>query len=70
MFLALTFRPMDSHCVHIDASSPPKVRQAMENVIKCYKHKFPEANIFSVKFPIHVYWGKFILEVGLKTFAS
>jgi hypothetical protein len=36
----------------------------MEGVIKCYKEKFPEANIFTVKIPIDVMWGSAsILEV-------
>jgi hypothetical protein len=37
----------------------------MEGVIKCYKDKFPKANIFTIRFPIQVFWGSIsILEVS------
>jgi hypothetical protein len=37
----------------------------MEGVIKCYKEKFPEANIFTIRFPIQVFWGSItVLEVS------
>jgi hypothetical protein len=39
-------------------------RSAMEGVVKCYKEKFPEANIFTAKIPIDIMWGSAnILEV-------
>ena len=64
-FLALNFRPSDSHCVHIDASASEKTREAMEGILRCYKEKYPEANIFSIRFPMNVFWGSVsILEAS------
>ena len=63
-FLALNFRPGDSHCVHIDASASRRTRDAMEGVLRCYRETFPGANVFSIRFPIKVFWGSVsILEV-------
>ena len=63
-FLALNFRPSDSHCVHIDAGASGKTRAAMEGVFKCYKEKYPESNMFSIRFPLKVLWGHpTVLEV-------
>ena len=62
-FLAVMFKPTNSHCIHVDASTPEKERLAIEGVVKCYKERFPEANIFTIKYPIQVYWGKLVSEV-------
>lgn len=63
-FLALNFRPSDSHCVHIDAGASEKTRAAMEGVFKCYQEKYPVSNIFSIRFPMKVFWGHpTVLEV-------
>ena len=63
-FLALHFRPSDSHCVHIDAGASDKTRAAMEGVFKCYAEKYPESNLFSIRFPLKVFWGHpTVLEV-------
>ena len=65
-FLALNFRPGDSHCVHIDASASRRTRDAMEGILRCYREKFPGANVFSIRFPIKVFWGSVsILEASL-----
>ncbi len=36
-FLASTFRPSDSICIHIDAKAEDKVWNAAKAVINCYK---------------------------------
>ena len=70
-FLALNFRPSDSHCVHIDASASDETRDAMEGILRCYRERYPEANIFSIRFPIKVFWGSVsILEVTIVGFSD
>ena len=62
--LALTFRPGDSHCFHIDQKARLKTTKAMESIISCYNQKFPNTTMFSVPRPVPVYWGHFsVLEV-------
>ncbi len=57
VFLALTFRPGDAHCIHIDPKAPDLTRAATEAVVECYKFRYPEANIFIVPNPVPVFWG-------------
>ena len=64
VFFMLTFRPRDSHCIHVDPKASESTKRAIEAVIKCYKHKYPEASIFMAADPVPVYWGHFsVLEV-------
>ena len=49
VFLALTFRPWDSHCIHVDVAAPEETRAAVERVVGCYKEFFPHGNIFTVR---------------------
>ena len=65
VFLALTFRPRDSHCFHIDPKASDATTKAMEAIITCYNQKFPNTTMFAVPHPVPVYWGHFsVLEVG------
>ena len=64
VFLALTFRPGDSHCIHIDPKSSDATTKAMESIISCYNQRYPNTTMFAVPHPVPVYWGHFsILEV-------
>ena len=64
VFLALTFRPGDSHCFHIDPKSSDTTTKAMESIISCYNQRYPNTTMFAVPHPVPVYWGHFsILEV-------
>ena len=66
MFLALTFRPGDSHCIHVDPKADETTTKAIKAVIKCYNHKFPNATVFQVPHPVSVFWGHIsVLEVSL-----
>ena len=49
VFLALTFRPWDSHCIHVDVAAPEETRAAVERIVGCYKELFPHGNIFTVR---------------------
>ncbi len=57
MFLALAFRPGDSHCIHVDIKASEGVKEAIKNIVKCYKEAYPESNIFVATNPVSVYWG-------------
>jgi hypothetical protein len=37
MFLAMTFRPTDSHCIHIDVSTNEKTRDVIEQLYFCLR---------------------------------
>ena len=39
-FLAIYFRPSDSHCIYIDKKATETVRAAIEGLVKCYRQKF------------------------------
>ena len=65
MFLALTFRPGDSHCIHVDPKADEATTKAIQAVIGCYNYKFPNATVFEVPHPVSVYWGHIsVLEVS------
>ena len=65
MFLAVTFRPGDSHCVHIDPKADEATTKAIKAVIGCYNDKFPNATVFAVPHPVSVFWGHIsVLEVS------
>ena len=64
-FLALTFRPRDSHCFHIDPKASDATTKAMEAIIGCYNQKYPNTTMFAVPHPVPVYWGHFsVLEAS------
>ena len=65
VFLALTFRPGDSHCFHIDAKASDLTAKAVEAIISCYNQKYPSTTMFAIQHPLPVYWGHFsVLEVS------
>ena len=59
VFLSLTFRPGDSHCIHIDAKASDLTTNAVEAIISCYNQKYPGTTIFAIPHPVPVYWGHF-----------
>lgn len=66
LFLSLTFRPMDSHCIHVDAKAPDEVQAAIMGIVKCYNYKFKKANVFVAKHSIPVFWGHHsVLDIDL-----
>lgn len=67
LFLISSFDPLDSYCIHVDAKATEQVKTAVDQMIKCYQWKYPEATIFVVDDPIPVFWGHFsVLEADLK----
>lgn len=57
MFLALYLRPMDSHCIHVDAKASHEMHHAVERIVKCYSEQFPKADVFLPRKSIPVFWG-------------
>ena len=48
----------------MDPKASESTKKAIEAVIECYKHNYPEATIFTAADPVSVYWGHFsVLEV-------
>ena len=67
VFLALTFNPKDIHCIHVDPKADTAVKSAIASIVSCYNLNFPDAKIFTVKFPARVEWGHFsVIEADLK----
>lgn len=67
LFLASSFHPLDSYCIHVDAKAKKNVRIAINQLVGCYKWKYPEAIIFTVDDPVAVVWGHFsVLEADFK----
>ena len=56
MFFSTHFRPVDAHCIHVDPKSTAEVRSAVDGIVRCYKERFPETNIFVAKAPVPVFW--------------
>ena len=48
-FLALTFRPWDSHCIHVDVAAPEETKAAVDRIVGCYRDLFRNSNIFTVR---------------------
>ena len=48
-FLALTFRPWDSHCIHVDVAAPQETKEAVDRIVGCYRYLFPQSNIFTIR---------------------
>lgn len=66
MYLALHYRPVDSHCIHLDLKATDKVKLAVRSLVRCYKHKFPGSMFMISKLEIPVYWGwDSVLEADL-----
>ncbi|XP_059088206.1 beta-1,3-galactosyl-O-glycosyl-glycoprotein beta-1,6-N-acetylglucosaminyltransferase 4-like [Tigriopus californicus] len=67
LFLASSFHPLDSYCIHVDAKAKDKVKTAIDQLVGCYQWKYPEANIFTVDDPVAVFWGHIsVLEADFK----
>ena len=64
--LRTIFRPHNSYCYHIDAKADSTFKLTVENMIKCYQEKYPEAYISLSSQSVPVFWGHFsIVEAEL-----
>ena len=57
--LATIFRPHNSYCLHIDPKSDHVFRETLENIMACYRSKYPGSYIFSSSQTVSVRWGHF-----------
>ena len=57
--LATIFRPHNSYCLHIDPKSDHVFRETLENMMACYRSKYPGSYIFSSSQSVSVRWGQF-----------
>ena len=68
-FLALYFRPNNFHCVHVDYKAPDSVRNDVEDLVRCYKSKSNQGEIFVLpkNESIDVQWGEMsVLDADMK----
>ena len=56
LFLALYFRPGDSHCIHVAAGVRDAVWEAVFRIAHCYHAKFPRSRIFLTRVRLPVLW--------------
>ena len=69
IFLALFFRPNNFHCVHVDYKAAESVRKNVEGLVRCYKTKVNQGEIFvfSKNKSIPVHWGEMsVLDADMK----
>lgn len=57
-FLSLYFRPMDAHCIHVDAKADMGIYKTVQSIVRCYNEVFPESLVFISRQSIPVFWGK------------
>ena len=55
--LALSYRPVDAHCVHIDLKADPKAEAAIRAIVRCYNHRFPNSTFVISRLRIPMFWG-------------
>ena len=64
--LSTIFRPHNSYCYHVDTKADNIFKVTLENIIKCYKHKYQDSYIAVSSRSVPVYWGHFsIVEAEL-----
>ena len=59
MILSTVFRPHNVYCIHIDPKGGQVFIRTIQQIIACYKAKYPEAKIFQSSTSVPVYWGHF-----------
>ena len=64
--LSTIFRPHNSYCYHVDSKADAMFILTVQNLIKCYKEKYPDTSIARSSRSVPVYWGHFsIVEAEL-----
>merc|ERR1711879_1030190 len=53
------FRPHNSYCLHIDEKSDHVFRLTIENIMRCYRSKYPGTYIYASSQSASVHWGTF-----------
>ncbi|XP_059079306.1 beta-1,3-galactosyl-O-glycosyl-glycoprotein beta-1,6-N-acetylglucosaminyltransferase-like [Tigriopus californicus] len=56
LYLAVHFRPWDTHCIHVDPKANEATHQAIEGLVRCYREKFKGTSFFIAKHPVPVIW--------------
>ena len=57
--LSTVFRPHNAYCIHIDPKGGEVFIRTIQQIISCYKAKYPHAKIFQSSTSVPVYWGHF-----------
>jgi len=68
LLFSTIFRPHNAVCVHIDSKASQDFRNTVQQILACYRKKFPEAEnqVFQSSHSVPVFWGHFsIVEAEL-----
>ena len=66
LMLATIFRPHSSYCIHIDPKSAPIFIRTVQQILDCYKAKYPGSHALVSSQSVSVFWGHFsIVEAEL-----
>ena len=66
LMLATIFRPHNSYCVHIDPKSDPMFSRTIQQLLTCYRARYPKSYIFSASRTVPVFYMHFsIVEAEL-----
>ena len=68
ILLNLVFRPYNAYCIYVDNNSNKKsIRESIDKLVGCYKHLYPETDIFMAKNTTKITWGNYsLIEADLK----
>ena len=59
LMLKSIFRPHNAYCIHVDPKADELFRRTVQQILHCYKQKYPEAHVFRSSQSIPVFWGHF-----------
>ena len=66
LLLGTIFRPHNSYCIHIDQKSDPIFSRTVEQLLSCYRARYPGSYIFSASRNVSVFYMHFsIVEAEL-----
>ena len=53
--MSMLYNARNSHCFFIDQKVSPKVAQAVNGIVNCYKEKLQEVNQLTASFKVSMY---------------
>ena len=66
LMLATIFRPHNSYCVHVDPKSDPVFSRAVQQILTCYRARYPDSYIHTSSRAVPVFYMHFsIVEAEL-----
>ena len=59
LILKTIFRPHNAYCIHVDPKAGELFQRTVQQILNCYKQKYPDAHVFRSSKSVPVYWGHF-----------